>query len=85
MGQNKIYNKALETAKFVGASDEVKLDILIKYGLMADVIYGSSGRAIIDNNIETFKPLISENIIKWVNKCWIIYKRTFSRVKDWYI
>lgn len=66
MTSNKIYNNAIEIAKFVSMPDETKLDILIKYGLIADVVYGGEGYYLIQKNIETFRPLMSPNVIKWV-------------------
>ena len=66
MSDSRIYNNALEISKFVCATDEAKLDILAKYGLMADIVLSGSSMELIRNNMETFKPLMSENVIKWV-------------------
>lgn len=57
---------ALEAAKFVTADSSVKRDILAKYSIMADVIYGGAGIDIIKNNIDAFKGLMAVNVIRWV-------------------
>lgn len=62
----KVYNNAIEAAKLVKASDEVKLDIIAKYGLLADAVYGGAGFSLIQNNKETFEPLLADNVINWV-------------------
>lgn len=66
MGTERIYNNALEIAKFVSAPDDVKLDIFTKYGLLADATLGGAGFDLVRNNVDTFIPLLSDNVMKWV-------------------
>lgn len=62
----RVYNAAEQAKKFVLADNGIKSDIFAKYSLLADVVYGSGGIDLIKNNIETFKPLMSYNVIKWM-------------------
>ena len=61
-----VLNKAREVQKFVTAPDDIKLDILAKYGLMDAAVYGGAGFDLIKNNRDTFIPLLSDNVINWV-------------------
>lgn len=63
-----ITTKALEVAKFVQASPEVKKKILLGYATMADAIFklGSAGTQIIEQNKQTFLPLLADNVVDWV-------------------
>lgn len=63
---SNVYNKAIEAAKLVKASDEVKLDILSKYGILADTVYNGADIGILKSNIGLFQSLLADNIINWV-------------------
>lgn len=61
-----INERVMEAASFVAADDSIKLDVLSKYGIMADVIISGASTDIITNNIETFSPLMANNVLEWV-------------------
>ncbi|MEM4385663.1 MAG: hypothetical protein QXD03_03855 [Candidatus Anstonellales archaeon] len=77
-----IKSRVVGASEYVLASDEVKRDILVKYGHLADIIYNMS--SINELEDEVYKLLLARNIIKWVftEKGKDIYKSVSNEYKN---
>ena len=64
----KFKSVVAEQIKFEKASTDIKYDILVKFGIVSDALYGTAGASLIERDSESYKGILAKNVIKWAYK-----------------